>query len=82
MLKSDAAAYMCRAGKVLKEIYPNLLHVTCSKSKKFYNEVDNLIATVKTSVAKNISRAIDFDVCGIPQQPIANYYAEKLPQMR
>ena len=29
LLISDAVSYMYRAGKVLKEIYPNLLHVTC-----------------------------------------------------
>ena len=27
LLICDAAAYTCRAGKVLKEIFPNLLHV-------------------------------------------------------
>ena len=70
---------MCHAGKFLKEIYPNLLHVTCLahlmhnwalKVKSFYNEVDNLIATVKASVVKNRSRAADFDVCGRPLQPL------------
>ena len=29
LLMSDAASYMCRAGNVLKEIYSNLLHITC-----------------------------------------------------
>ena len=101
LLISDAASYMCRAGNVLKEIYPNLLHVTCLahlmhncalKIKSFYKEVDDLIATVKASVVKNKTRAADFDVCGRPPQPVvtrwgswldaANYYAEKLPQVR
>ena len=55
-------------------------------------EVDNLIVTVKASVVKNRSRAADCDVCGRPPQQIvtrwgswldaANYYAEKLPQVR
>ena len=101
LLLSDAAPYMCCAGEILKEIYPNLLHVTCLahlmhncalKVKCVYNEVDNLIAAVKASVVKNRSRAADFNVCGRPPQPIvtrwgswldaANYYAEKLPQVR
>ena len=78
-LISDAKSYMCRAGKVLKEKYPNLLHVTCLahlmhncglKVKRFYKEIDDLIAAVKASVVKNKSRAADFDVCGRPQQPV------------
>ena len=92
---------MCRAGNVLKEIYPNLLQVTCLahlmyncvlKIKSFYMEVDDLIAAVKASVVKNKTRAADFDVCGRPPQPVvprwaswldaANYYAEKLSQVR
>ena len=101
LLISDAASYMCRTGNVLKEIYPNLLHVTCLahlmhnctwKIKSFYKEVDDLIAAVKASVVKNKTRAADFAVCGKPTQPVvtrwgswldaANYYAEKLPQVR
>ena len=70
---------MCRAGKVLKEIYSNLLHVTCLahlmhncalKVKSFCKEVDDLIAAVKASVVKNKSRAADFDVYGRPPQPV------------
>ena len=56
---------MCSAGKVLKEIYSNLLDVTCLarlmhdwalKVKSFYKEVDDLIAAVKASVVRNKSR--------------------------
>ena len=70
---------MCRAGKGLKEIYLNLLHVTCFahlmhscalKVKKFYKEVDDLIAAIKASVVENKSRASDFDVYGRPAQPV------------
>ena len=73
LLISDAASNMCRAGKVLKEIYSNLLHVTCLanlvhdcalKVKSFCKKVDDLIAAVKLSVVKNKSRAADFDVYG------------------
>ena len=55
-------------------------------------EVDDLIAAVKASIVKNKTRAADFAVCGRPPQPVvtrwgswldaANYYAEKLPQVR
>ena len=79
LLISDAASYVCRAGNVLKEKYPNLLHVTCLahlmhycalKIKSFYKEVDDLIAAVKASVVKNKTRAADFAVCGRPLQPV------------
>ena len=57
LLISDAASYMCRAGKGLKEIliYSNLLHVTCLahllhncalKVKSFCQEVEDLIAAI------------------------------------
>ena len=87
MLISDTAPCTCRAGKVLKEILPNLLHVTClahlmhncAKAKTFLNEVDNLIPTVKArNVLKNISRAADFDVCGKPPQPIVTRWGSWL----
>ena len=63
LLISDAASYMFRAGKVLKEIYPNLLHVTCLahlmrncafKAKSFYKEVDDLITAVQASAESPI----------------------------
>ena len=51
-----------------------------------------MIAAVKASAVKNKSKAPDFDVCGRPRQPVvtcwgswfdaANYYPEKLPQVR
>ena len=70
---------MCRAGKILKEIYSNLLHVTClahlmhncaSNVKSFCKKADDVIAVVKASVVKNKSRAADFDVYGRPPQPV------------
>ena len=70
LLIPDAASYMCRAGKVLKEIYSNLLHVTCLahlmhkcalKVKSFCTKVNDLIAAVKPSVVRNKSRTADFD---------------------
>ena len=79
LLIFDAASYMCRAAKVLKEIYPNLLHVTCLahlmhncalKVNSFYEKVDDLVAAVKASVVKNKSRAANFDVCGRLPQPV------------
>ena len=77
---------MCREGKVLKEIYLNLLHVTCLaqlmhncalKVRSFYKEVDDLIAAVKASVVKNKSRAADFDVCGRPPQPVVTRWGQR-----
>ena len=49
---------MCRAGKVLKEIYfkaclAHLMHNCALKVKSFCKEVDDLIAAVKASVVKN-----------------------------
>ena len=79
LLISDAASHMSGAGKVLKEIYSNLLHVTCLahlmhncalKVKSFCKEVDDLIVAVKASAVKNNSRATDFDVYGRPPQPV------------
>ena len=87
MLISDAASYMCRAGKIFKEAYPNLLHVTCFaylmhncalELKSFCKEVDNLIAAVKASVVKNKSRAADFDIYGRPPQPIVTCWGSWL----
>ena len=87
LLMSNAASYMCRAGKVLKEIYSNLLRVTCFaylmhncalEVKSFCKEVDDFIAAVKASVVKNKSRAADFDVYGRPSQPVVTCWGSWL----
>ena len=86
-LISDSTFYMCRAGKVSKEIYPNPQHVPCLahlmhncalKVKNFYKEVDDLIAAVEAGVVKNKSRAPDFDVCGKPPQLVVTRWGSWL----
>ena len=71
----------------MKEIYSNLLHVTCLahsmhncalKVKSFCKEVDNLIAAVKASVVKNKSRTADFDAYGRPPQPVVTCWGSWL----
>ncbi len=101
LLISDSAAYMCKAGKLLKEMYPKLLHVTCIahllhncaiRIKSAYPEVDRLIASIKSSVVKNRTRAAHFDAVGVPPTPVvtrwgswidaALYYAKNLPEVK
>ena len=101
LLLSDSAAYMCKAEKLLKEMYPKLLHVTCIahllhnyaiRIKSSYPEVDNLIASIKSSIVKNRTRAAQFDTLGIPPAPVvtrwgiwinaALYYAKNLPEVK
>lgn len=53
---TDAAPYMCKAGKVLNTFYPKMIHLTClvhgfhrvAETIRFqFSEVDSLIANVK-----------------------------------
>jgi len=59
---SDAAPYMIKAGKIFKILYSRLFHVTCtahlihnctSLIKNKYNDVNNLIASIKSLTKKN-----------------------------
>ena len=82
-------------------MYPKLLHVTCIahllhkctiRIKSSYPEVDNLIASIKSSIVKNRTRAAQFDALGIPPTPVvtrwgswinaALYYAKNLPEVK
>ena len=65
MLLSDAAKYVIGAGITLKSLYPKLFHVTCvahllhnyaMKIKSHFEDVDQLIAKVKTVTIKNKTR--------------------------
>uniref|UniRef100_UPI00358E8181 uncharacterized protein n=1 Tax=Myxine glutinosa TaxID=7769 RepID=UPI00358E8181 len=56
VLVSDAAAYMIKAGHALKELFPDLLHVTCvahalhrvcETVREMFKDVNALIATTK-----------------------------------
>ena len=83
LLLSDAAAYICKAGKPLKELYPKMLHVTCIahllhncslKIKAVYPEVDKLIASLKACIVKNRTRAAQFDTLGLPPEPVVTQW--------
>ena len=66
---TDAARYMCLAGKTLKELYPSLMHVTwvahllynCAmRVRAHFKNIDEIIATIKTATIKNKDRKKDF----------------------
>ena len=61
LLLSDAAKYVAAADATLKSLYPNLFHVTCVahllynfaiKVKSHLEDVDQLIAKVKSVIVK------------------------------
>lgn len=79
LLLTDAAPYMLAAGKILKEFYPNLFHVTCvahlfhncaEKVRAYYSNVDNLISSIKASTLKNKNRKNKFRLIGSPPEPV------------
>ena len=81
LLLSDAAKYMIAAGIILKSLYPKLFHVTCiahllhscaMKMKSHFEDVDQLIAKVKTITIKNKTRQAKFSAIGLPTS--ACYY--------
>lgn len=101
LLLSDAARYMTAAGDLLQQLYPRLFHVTCTahllhncaeKVRSFFNDVDDLIASVKAATVRSKDRKECFASIGYPPQPVvtrwatwlkaAIYYAEKLPDVR
>ena len=65
---TDAARYMSLAGKTLKELYPSLMHVTCvahllhncaMRVRAHFQNIDEIIATVKAEQSKTkIARKI------------------------
>ena len=95
---TDAARYMSLAGKTLKELYPSLMHVTCvanllhncaMRVHAHFENIDEIIATIK-----NKHRKKDFHDAGLPSPPdpvitrwatwlrAALYYSENLPAVR
>lgn len=87
LMLSDAASYMVSAGKMLKNLYPNLFHVTCvahllhncaEKVRFKFPSVDNLIARVKASTIKNRDRRNLFSSIGYPPQPVITRWASWL----
>ena len=75
LLLTDAARYMTAAGRVVKQTYPRLFHITCvahglhnaaERIRASYEDVDKLIAAVKASVMKNKDRRVKFSTINSP----------------
>ena len=75
---TDAARYMSLAGKVLKELYPSLMHVTCvahllhncdMRVRAHFKNIDKIIATIKVATIKNKDSKKDFHDAGLPSPP-------------
>ncbi|XP_077528186.1 uncharacterized protein LOC144139806 [Haemaphysalis longicornis] len=80
LLYTDAAAYMLKAGALLKVFYPELLHVTClahgihrvcEELRKSFSSVNELIAVGKAVFLKAPSRVRAFreQLPGVPLPP-------------
>lgn len=87
LLLTDAATYMTAAGKVLREMYPQLFHVTCvahllhncaQKVRAHFPRVDELIATVKAATVKNADRRNQFSAIGSVPSPVPTRWASWL----
>ena len=83
----DAAKYMVAAGAILKSLYSKLLHVTCvahllhncaMKVKSHFEDVDQLIAKVKSTTVKNKTRQAKFATIGCPPQPVVTRWGSWL----
>ena len=79
LLLTDAARYMTAAGRVVKQTYPKLFHITgvvhdlhnaAERIRANYANVDKLIAAVKPSVVKNKDRRAKFSAINSPPQPV------------
>ena len=92
---------MVAAGAILKSLYPKLFHVTCvahilyncvTKVKSQFEDVDQLIAKVKSATVKNNSRQAKFASIACSPQPVVSrwgswlnaalYYAKNLPEVK
>ena len=87
LLLTDAARYMTAAGRVAKQTYLRLFHITCVAHSLHnaagrihcnYEDVDNLIAAVKASVVKNKDRRAKFSAINSPPQPIVTRWGSWL----
>lgn len=79
LLISDAAPYMVKAGRQLKNFYPKLQHITCLshlihnfclRIKSYFPDIDFLIASLKAATVKNATRKEEFHHIGLPPNPI------------
>lgn len=78
-LISDQAPYMMKAGKGLKEMFPNLKHISCiihglnrlcEFIKEKHDNVNKLIASMKAVLVKsNNRRQIFREICALPLPP-------------
>ena len=75
---TDAARYMCLAGKPLQELYSSLMHVTCvahllhncaMRVRAHFKNIDEVIATIKAATIKNKDRKKDFYDASLPSPP-------------
>ena len=87
LLLSDAAKYMIAAGVTLKSLNPKLFHETCVahllhncalKIKSNFEDVDQLIAKVKSVTIKNKTRRAKFSAIGYPPQPVPTSWESRL----
>ena len=69
---------MSLAGKILKELYPSLMHVTCIVHLlhnfamcvyAHFKNIDEVIATIKAATIKNKDRKKVFHDAGLPSPP-------------
>ena len=79
LLLSDAAKYTIAAGKTLKSLYSKLFYVKCvahlshncaMKIKSYFEDVDQLIATIKAVTTKKKTRQVKFSAIDYPPQPV------------
>ena len=99
LLLSDGVKYMIAAGITLKFSYPKLFHMTCvahllhncaMKIKSHFEDVDQLIAKVKTVTTKKTTKQTKFSAISYPTVPTrwgrwfnaALYYAKNLPDVK
>ena len=77
LLLTDAARYMTAVGRVVKQTYPRIFHITCvahglhdaaQRIRANYEDADKLIAAVITLVVKNKDRRANFSAINSPPQ--------------
>ena len=78
---------MTAAGRVVKQTYPKLFHITCvsrglhnaaERIHANYADVDKLIAAVKASVVKNKDRRAKFSAINSSPQPVVTRWGSWL----
>ena len=75
---TNAARYMCLAGKTLKKSQPSLmqfncvvrlLHICAMRVLAHFKNIDEVIATIKAATIKNKNRKNDFHDASLPSPP-------------